>query len=98
MKGIAKQRAGFKFGKYRTTVLVEYGEIVHRGRKYKLVRVETKDLETEETNEYLAARLYNAKGRFIKQLMIEPCLAPQFAALFSIVPPETGILSGERAS
>lgn len=63
---INKQRAGFKFGIHRTTVLRQCGEIDADGRKYKLALVLADDMP------YYTLRLYNAKGRFIKQLMFEP--------------------------
>ena len=80
---VEKQRAGFKFGKYRLEVLAQIGEIKHNGRTYRLVRVRTHDGQ-----EYLSLRLYNESGKFIKQFLIEPILAPGIAWLYDQVPPE----------
>lgn len=66
---VEKQRAGFKFGKWRTKVLRQCGEITEDGRTYRLVEV-----ETGEGLRYLALRLYNGNGHFIKQFMFEPWL------------------------
>lgn len=74
MKNIEKQKAGFKFGQHRLKVLEELGAVEHKGRKYKLVRVQTHD-----GLEYLSWRLYNERGRFIKQLLFEPCLAGEIS-------------------
>lgn len=65
-----KQKVGFKFGKYRLNVLERLGSIKHNGRTYSLVKVETNDKQV-----YLSLRLYNATGKFIKQLLFEPELA-----------------------
>jgi hypothetical protein len=70
VKNIEKQKAGFKFGRHRLKVLDELGKVAHGGRKYQHVRVQTHD-----GLEYLSWRLYNERGRFIKQLLFEPCLA-----------------------
>jgi len=67
MEKIQKQKVGFKFGKYRLKVLEEYGEIIHNGRKYKLVKVQTND-----NLEYISLRLYNKNNKFIKQFLMEP--------------------------
>ena len=66
MENIQKQKTGFKFGKYRLIVLEEYGEIIHNGRKYKLVKVQTND-----NLEYISLRLYNKNNKFIKQFLME---------------------------
>lgn len=66
MENIQKQKTGFKFGKYRLTVLKEYGEIIHNGRKYKLVKV-----QTNNNLEYISLRLYNKNNKFIKQFLME---------------------------
>lgn len=63
---IGKQQAGFKFGIRRTTVLRRCGEVDANGRKYKLLQVQADD------KPYYTLRLYNARGKFIKQLMFEP--------------------------
>lgn len=78
MKGIKKQTAGFKFGKYRLQVLKESGEITHNSRKYKLVQV-----QTHHGLIYWSLRLYNARGKFIKQLLFEPELRLQIADLLA---------------
>lgn len=75
-----KQKVGFKFGKYRLTVLEKLGAIQHHGRTYSLMRV-----QTHEGLEYLSLRLYNAQGRFIKQFLIEPELASAISDLFGKV-------------
>ena len=67
MENIQKQKTGFKFGKFRLKVLEEYGEVIHNGRKYKLVKVQTND-----NLEYISLRLYNKNNKFIKQLLMEP--------------------------
>lgn len=64
---VKKQKAGFKYGKYATTVLRDCGQIEINGRKYKLVF-----LQTSDGHYYYSLRLYNAQGRFIKQLLFEP--------------------------
>ena len=64
---IDKQKTGFKFGKYRLQVLKEAGEVKWNGRKYKLVKVKTHDELI-----YWSLRLYNSRGKFIKQLLFEP--------------------------
>jgi hypothetical protein len=74
MKGIAKQQTGFRLGTHRLTVVEELAKIVHNGRTYKILRVQTHD-----GLPYLSMRLYNQTGKFIKQLLIEPCLAAQFS-------------------
>jgi len=72
MKGIEKQKAGFKFGKHRLTVLNQIAHWVFRDRTYKLLRVQTQD-----NLEYISLRLYNATGKFIKQILVEPEIASQ---------------------
>lgn len=62
-----KQRAGFKYGKYATTVLRNCGQVEIDGWKYKLVF-----LKTGEGLHYYSVRLYNPDGRFIKQLLFPP--------------------------
>lgn len=74
---VEKQKAGFKFGKYRLEVLAQIGEVKHNGRTYRLVRVRTHDGQ-----EYLSLRLYNESGKFIKQLLTEPVLSSQIAQLY----------------
>lgn len=79
---IDKQTTGFKFGKYRLTVIGKLGSIQHNGRTYSLVKVQTHDDQI-----YLSLRLYNAQNKFIKQLLIEPELAPSIAKLFGEASP-----------
>lgn len=67
MKGIAKQEAGFKFGKFRTQLLRHCGSVSVDGRGYRLVL-----LRTDEGLQYYALRLYNRSGHFIKQMLFEP--------------------------
>lgn len=62
-----KQAAGFKYGKYKTRTVKEFGAIEYKGRTYKLVLVRTQDGLS-----YYALRLFNAGGHFIKQFMFEP--------------------------
>jgi len=63
---VEKQTAGFKFGKYRLEVLQTYGEINCNGKVYRFIKVRTNNNEL-----YYSIRLYNAKGRFIKQFLFE---------------------------
>ena len=72
-----KQTTGFCLGKYRVKVLKTLGEVHHQGRTYKLVSV-----EVEGGANYYSLRLYNAKGHFIKQLMIEPEILGEIGTLF----------------
>lgn len=69
MSSTEKQAAGFKFGKYRTTLIRECGEFTENGRIYKLVL-----LKTSDGNSYFALRLYNSNRHFIKQFLFEPWL------------------------
>lgn len=62
-----KQQTGFKFGKYKLEVLEILAEVSHKGRMYKLLKVR---ISTGE--EYLSWRLYNQRGKFIKQFLFEP--------------------------
>lgn len=62
-----KQPTGFKFGKYRTTVIRICGEVEIEGYKYKLVY-----LKTGDELYYYSLRLYNRDGRFIKQFLFPP--------------------------
>ena len=73
-----KQVAGFKFGKYRLTVVYKHGEISVNGRKYVLVRVRTND-----GLEYDSIRLYGSQGNFIKQLLFEPEIRKDLGFLLS---------------
>jgi len=58
---------GFKYGRNKVTALETLKEVVYKGRTYRVVRV-----NIEGAGEYITYRLYNAKGRFIKQFMMEP--------------------------
>lgn len=78
---INKQQTGFKFGKYQLKLIKEIAHLNYDGRAYKLVRVQTHD-----NQEYLSLRLYNATGKFIKQFLVEPILAPAIAWMFEQVP------------
>lgn len=58
---------GFRLGKNKVKVLRVLGEIQHNSRTYRVVRVRVSGGE-----EYVSLRLYNSKGKFIKQFMMEP--------------------------
>jgi hypothetical protein len=73
---IEKQKAGFRFGKYRLEVTKEFGRLICNGRTYKLVEVVTNSGQV-----YNSLRLYNSKGRFIKQFLFEPEIAEQLSKL-----------------
>ena len=77
MEKINKQKVGFKFGKFRLEVIETIGEVSHNGRTYRLLKVRTND-----QLDYLSLRLYNASGKFIKQLLIEPELSEAITNLF----------------
>lgn len=78
---IEKQQVGFKFGKYKLTVIKEFGQVQYNGRTYKLVGV-----RTNNGSDYLSLRLYNGTGKFIKQLLFEVGLATQMIHLLKKVP------------
>ena len=60
-------------GKYQKPKLVQHlGEVEHNGITYRVVRERIPDTG----DEYIAIKLYNAKGKFIKRLMIEPEIWP----------------------
>ncbi len=67
MEKISKQKTGFRFGKYRLTPGEIWGNVEFDGRKYRIQMV-----STEEGKKYVSIKLYNKKGKFIKQLLIEP--------------------------
>jgi len=73
---LEKQKAGFKFGKYRLEVIASLGSVEYGGRTYRLVRVRTFDGKI-----YLSLRLYNASGRFIKQFLFEPEVSEKLAEI-----------------
>ena len=59
---------GFRYGRHKVEVLDQIGEDVeHNGRRYRVLRI-----RVDSGQEYISVRLYNAKGKFIKQLMMEP--------------------------
>jgi len=76
MKDINKQQVGFKFGTNPTKLIDTCGEVSYNGRKYRLVMVEASGLL------YYSLRLYNAKGKFIKQFMFEPGILNDILNLF----------------
>ena len=76
---VDKRETGFKFGKHELTALEAMGEVKHNGRTYRLVRV-----QTEAGEEYLAWRLYNKDGRFIKQFLMEPEVCGKAAVLMNL--------------
>jgi len=59
-------------------VLSEVGRIVYFSRTYKVVVV-----ETEKGEKYLSIRLYNERGKFIKQFLVEPEIASQVGRLLA---------------
>ena len=73
-----KQAAGFKYGKYRLQVICNCGQVNIDGRQYRLVYVQTND-----GSYYYSLRLYNARGRFIKQLLFEPSIRNALIELLS---------------
>ena len=75
---IEKQRTGFRFGKFSLKVLDQLGELEHKKRKYKLVKVQTNDGLI-----YFSLRLYNEKGKFIKQLLFEPEIRDKISSLLA---------------
>jgi hypothetical protein len=68
MNGINKQKAGFKFGTKPTKVVRTCGQVSNNGRVYKLV------LLYADGKPYYSLRLYNSKGKFVKQFMFEPAV------------------------
>lgn len=67
---------GFRLGKNKVEVLKVIGELRHYGRVYRLVRVRVSTGE-----QYFSLRLYNARGKFIKQFMVETEVSPAVGAL-----------------
>lgn len=64
---VEKRQTGFKFGKHKTKVLAEVGEVKSiAGKVYKMVV-----LQTEDGNVYDCLRLYNKDGKFIKQFLMD---------------------------
>lgn len=72
-------KTGFRLGKNKVEVLKILGEVKHNNRTYRLVRVRITSGE-----EYLSLRLYNAKGKFIKQFMMEPEVTAEVASLLNL--------------
>lgn len=72
---VEKQETGFRFGKNKVKVIEKIGSIPHNGRRYDLYRV------IADGKEYISQRLYNAQGKFIKQFMLEPEVAPRMGSL-----------------
>lgn len=60
---------GYKGTSHPLIVRNEIAKVQHNGRTYKLLEVETHD-----GLPYTCIRLYNAKGKFIKQFLFEPVL------------------------
>lgn len=71
-----KQATGFRFGRHRLRAGRTLGAIQHRGRSYRMVEV-----ETDAGQPSLSLRLYNDRGKFLKQLLFEPELRIQLATL-----------------
>jgi|GEM_PF-3080968 len=90
MKGILKQKTGFRFGKYPLMAKEALGEVGLNGRKYRILRV-----ITEDDKEYISIRLYNRQRKFIKQLLIEPEVASAIGQLLIEISSGKGGLHGE---
>lgn len=73
---VDKQETGFKFGKKPTRVIEVIDELKHKGRTYRLCKVETGG------GIYHSLRLYNGRGKFIKQFMSEPEIASDLAGMY----------------
>ncbi len=73
-----KQSTGFKYGKNPTKLIRNIGQVTHNGRIYRLSFVEA------DGSLYVALRLYNEKGKFIKQFMTEPTLSRKISQLYTI--------------
>jgi hypothetical protein len=93
LKGIAKQNVGFRFGKHRLSVLRLFGEAKVDGRKYTLVEV-----ETAIGQRYYALRLYNAQGKFIKQILFEGSVAIELANLILLATHSGSLIAGGTMS
>lgn len=79
MNNMDKQSTGFRYGKYATKLIRICGHVTIDGREYKLVL-----LQTNQGQHYYAVRLYNPKGKFIKQLLFEPDALGPLRQLFEI--------------
>lgn len=75
---INKQETGFKFGKKPTRVIEIIDELRHKGRTYRLCKVEV------DGGIYHSLRLYNGCGKFIKQFMSEPEIADELAGMYAM--------------
>lgn len=73
---VERRQTGFRYGKYALTVLTTVGSVDHNGRRYRVVQV-----RTHLGERYIALRLYNATGHFIKQMLMEPEIAPVIGSL-----------------
>ena len=76
MKGIRTTQTGFRYGLHRLNVVEVLGQVEHDGRAYVVAKVQTHD-----GLPYISIRLYNATGKFIKQLLMEPAIAPAIGEL-----------------
>lgn len=75
---VDKTETGFRPGKNKVEVLQTLGEVQHRGRTYRVVRVRVSTGE-----EYISLRLYNATGKFIKQFMLPPEMSQPIGILLN---------------
>lgn len=87
-------------GRHKVEKIIDLGEAKHNGRTYKV----TRERIVDTGDEYISIKLYNARGKFIKRMMLddEVCfdigiilaeLNPEnlwrrFPHLFSDFPPE----------
>lgn len=62
---------GWKYGKRKVRVVQVISEHPWGGRTYRVLTV-----TTGEGQDYVALRLYNGRGHFIKQFLMEPQVAP----------------------
>lgn len=69
---------GFRLGKYALTPCPPEAEVHYKGRAYKVLWV-----RTNEGLYYVSLRLYNGRGKFIKQLLIDPPAVSALAAALS---------------
>lgn len=73
-----KKVAGFKFGINSSKLIETIDEYRHNGRLYRLCKVEV------DGQIYHSLRLYNGRGKFIKQFMTEPELAGEIAGMYAL--------------
>jgi len=76
MLKINKMPTGFRFGKYKLKVVKRCYSFSVDGRTYVGMKV-----ETHEGIIYNAIRLYNSKGKFIKQFLFEECVEEEMIKL-----------------